>query len=137
MNHMYALIFTAGLESKICKHFLTHGCRLGTKCRFLHCSAEDLANKMNVNDQNSIRGFRGGHGNRGRGRGAPWGRGGHFVPSQTPPSLNERSEVVTEKMDTLEPAKQMDTLEQSNVVNSDSITNSSDKQVELNSEGGE
>ena len=26
---------------------------------------------MNVNDQNSIRGFRGGHGNRGRGRGAP------------------------------------------------------------------
>ena len=116
---------TAGLESKICKHFLTHGCRLGAKCRFLHCSAEDLANKMNVTDQKSVRGIGRGYGNRGRGRGAPWGRGGHFIPPQNPPSLNEQSEVVAEQMDTSKPA---------NEINSDSVTNSSDKHVELKSE---
>lgn len=32
--------------SRICKHFLTHGCKLGEKCRFLHCTPEELASQM-------------------------------------------------------------------------------------------
>ena len=34
--------------SKICKHFVTHGCRLGTKCRFLHCTPSELAEKLST-----------------------------------------------------------------------------------------
>ena len=34
--------------SKICKHFVTHGCRLGTKCRFLHCTPSQLAEKLST-----------------------------------------------------------------------------------------
>lgn len=34
--------------SKICKHFVTHGCRLGNKCRFLHCTPSELAEKLTV-----------------------------------------------------------------------------------------
>lgn len=30
----------------ICKHYITHGCRLGNACRFLHITPEELAVKM-------------------------------------------------------------------------------------------
>ena len=34
----------------VCKHYITHGCKLGNSCKFLHCTPEELANKMATND---------------------------------------------------------------------------------------
>ena len=41
-------VFTAAPypDSRICKHFITHGCKLGSQCRFLHCTPEELASQM-------------------------------------------------------------------------------------------
>lgn len=30
----------------ICKHYITHGCRLGSSCKFLHITPDELAIKM-------------------------------------------------------------------------------------------
>jgi hypothetical protein len=43
-----------GGMSNICKHFITHGCRLGTACRFLHITPEELAVKMSQERNDSL-----------------------------------------------------------------------------------
>ena len=45
----------SSLEARICKHFITHGCKLGSNCKFLHCTPEELANKMANNADPVIR----------------------------------------------------------------------------------
>lgn len=65
------IFFYSGLESKICKHFITHGCKLGSRCRFLHCTLEELANNMASNEQGFSR--------------PPRGRGGRYDAGPPPP----------------------------------------------------
>ena len=44
---LYCIVHTgSSLEARICKHYITHGCKLGSNCKFLHCTPEELANKM-------------------------------------------------------------------------------------------
>lgn len=54
---------------KVCKHFQTYGCKLGTRCRFLHCTQEEL-NKMSA-EQGFIPGGRHHRGRGGRFDGPP------------------------------------------------------------------
>ena len=41
-----SLTLAGYIDSRICKHFLTHGCKLGIRCKFLHCTPEELASKI-------------------------------------------------------------------------------------------
>ena len=45
-THTHTSCITSIENSRICKHFLTHGCKLRDACRFLHCTPEELATKM-------------------------------------------------------------------------------------------
>ena len=38
----FFLIITLVVMGNICKHFISHGCRLGNNCRFLHVTPEEL-----------------------------------------------------------------------------------------------
>jgi hypothetical protein len=50
----YFVTSGGGGMSNICKHFITHGCRLGTACRFLHITPEELAVKMSQERNDSL-----------------------------------------------------------------------------------
>lgn len=52
-------VFAAG---KLCKHFMNYGCKLGARCRFLHCKPEDM-NKM-ASDPGFVPGHHRGRGGR-------------------------------------------------------------------------
>ena len=54
---LHCIVYTgSSLEARICKHYITHGCKLGSNCKFLHCTPEELANKMaNHNDPAVVR----------------------------------------------------------------------------------
>lgn len=62
---------------------------MGNKCRFLHCTPEELANQISHDQMPPMRGF--------RGRGRPWGRGGRPPLNPGPPP---KPEINSEQMDT-------------------------------------
>ncbi len=107
-----AFFLPPGLESKICKHFITHGCKLGSRCRFLHCTPEELANKMATNDQGfphrNSRGHSSGGGGRFEGSGKQYeSNGDSFSPPNAnsppihhpPPKEEHRSKVNHQELD--------------------------------------
>ena len=67
-------------DSRICKHFITHGCKLGSQCRFLHCTPEELASQMAHEQQ--------------QGQGPP------RRPNGGPPPPHHREPQSAEHMDT-------------------------------------
>ena len=80
---------------QICKHFLTHGCKLGAKCRFMHCSPEELANKMATNEKGFSRRPPRGRGMRFEGPGRPPHNGATFLPPPKPsPPQNASSPPI-------------------------------------------
>ncbi len=65
-HHVFTF-YPGGMVPKLCKHFTTYqGCKLGSRCRFLHCSQEEY-DQMNV-DQGGGYHEPGGRNFRGRGR---------------------------------------------------------------------
>ena len=90
----------SSLEARICKHYITHGCKLGSNCKFLHCTPEELANKMANHNDPSVRNgpvrSGGGPGT----HGPPRGTGEYDHPS---PSRQRQDNNSTEEMDTSNP----------------------------------
>ena len=93
------VLIGSSLEARICKPYITHGCKLGSNCKFLYCTPEELANKMaNHNDPpviNSPVRLGGGPGS----HGPPRGTGEYVHPS---PSRHQDNNS-TEEVDTSNP----------------------------------
>ena len=88
----------SSLEARICKHYITHGCKLGSNCKFLHCTPEELANKMSVNDPAPRNGPRSSAGP--APHGSSRGTGEYDYPSA---SRQHQDTNMTERTDTSNP----------------------------------
>ena len=67
------IIIAGGAVNRICKHFQSYqGCKLGTRCRFLHCTPEEF-DLMNAEQGGRGGGYPGPGGRNFRGRGGRFG----------------------------------------------------------------